>query len=453
MVIIGLLIIFIPIFLGMGIVFGIFYLLNKREFSPPRIRPVNDPETERVLLKYLPYYNGLGLDAREIFQGRMFALMESKNFVWRKSMKADKTQKIIISGILTQVLFGLNEYTLRHYKTIAVYPDRSEAKTGEPTGTIIVRWNEVEEYLSGKRSRHSLIYQLANMLRAGALGSNLRDQYFMIYIRKWMEEAAEVFRGSSSAHSLFKEAGAQNMNDFFAVCTEYFFTRPAALKAAHPALFNTTGILYNQDTSAPAGEMATSIREALLPDYLHDEAPEQIVLKPSPGQVINRISPALGLSILILLIQATLIDSLEAATSFFMLMTPIFVVALWPMLKNNSWHSFSANGITEHKYIPFPYRSRFFPYDRICTAELTWTDPPPSDSMLAELTEKAQGFYGLTIHFVNHRQPLKINHPFVSLGKDETEALCRFLKSGKTHLTVKGGWLVNSSVFYREIRT
>jgi Mlc titration factor MtfA (ptsG expression regulator) len=50
--------------------------------------------------------------------------------------------------------------------------------------------------------------------------------------------------------TLIDQYGATNPAEFFAVVTELFFERPAALRARHPALYGELEAFYQQDPAS-----------------------------------------------------------------------------------------------------------------------------------------------------------------------------------------------------------
>jgi hypothetical protein len=66
-------------------------------------------------------------------------------------------------------------------------------------------------------------------------------------------ETALIERGQS----MLRRYAATNAAEFFAVATEVFFERPAALAERHPELFETMTALYGLDPRPPEGAVST----------------------------------------------------------------------------------------------------------------------------------------------------------------------------------------------------
>lgn len=55
--------------------------------------------------------------------------------------------------------------------------------------------------------------------------------------------------------TVLNKYGAQNEAEFFAVATEAFFERPAALRASNPEVYQHLGEYYRQDPAAWADQI------------------------------------------------------------------------------------------------------------------------------------------------------------------------------------------------------
>jgi Mlc titration factor MtfA (ptsG expression regulator) len=79
--------------------------------------------------------------------------------------------------------------------------------------------------------------------------------HYRAWARVLGDEYAELTRDLHDGHaSLIDAYGATNPPEFFAVVTETFFERPAALKKKHPELYAALAGFYRQD---PAARTAT----------------------------------------------------------------------------------------------------------------------------------------------------------------------------------------------------
>ncbi len=180
--------------------------------------------------------------------------------------------KVTVAAQACILTLALSVDLYRRVQTILVYPSAYVAqderagglqsdspRLGEAhyRGPVILSWDDV---LHGGRHPHSgqnlVFHEFAHqldMLDGSVNGTPpLRSR---AEAERWQQIMTREFRHlrNDSVHghvTLLDQYGAQNEGEFFAVCTESFFTRSRALKHRHHALYELFRDYFKQDPAA-----------------------------------------------------------------------------------------------------------------------------------------------------------------------------------------------------------
>jgi Mlc titration factor MtfA (ptsG expression regulator) len=149
-----------------------------------------------------------------------------------------------------------------HPRDFGVVDDGSEGREGEAwyRGPVVLAWDAVlangrDPSLGRNLVLHEFAHQL-DFLDGASDGTpplKSREQY-----RRWHDVmSAEydklVLASERGRATLLDHYGATNPSEFFAVCTECFFTQPVAMTHRTPRLYQVLREYYGQD---PAGRIA-----------------------------------------------------------------------------------------------------------------------------------------------------------------------------------------------------
>lgn len=215
-----------------------------------------DDNLHRLLLKRSTYYQGLPDPLKKRFLIRTAMFMNYHSFEGRQGLEVTKEMAALISATAVQLTFGLDDFYMRHFDTIILYPDiylskaTGEMHRGETNvkGVIVLSWKHFEEGIATDADKLNLgLHELAHALDLSRLVKNT-DTYFFHYYKKWImvaEHGPDEVNGSND-HFLRAYAGA-NEREFFAVCIEHFFEDPDGFAAELPVLYHHLTILLKQD--------------------------------------------------------------------------------------------------------------------------------------------------------------------------------------------------------------
>ena len=244
-----------------------------------RARPRPFPRAWRAILeRTFPLYRLLPMADRERLHGQVQAFVAEKNFEGCGGLEMTDEIRVTIAAQACVLVLNLPEAgCYARLRSILVYPSTVvpvyaraavhgglETEGEEPVlgqswghGTVVLAWDSVKlGAATVDDGRNVVFHKFAHQLDqedGAADGTPYLDSASAL--RTWgvvmrehyaaLREAAEDGR-----ETLLDEYGATNPAEFFAVATEFFFEKPAALKRRHPALYAELASYYRQDPAA-----------------------------------------------------------------------------------------------------------------------------------------------------------------------------------------------------------
>jgi Mlc titration factor MtfA (ptsG expression regulator) len=229
------------------------------------------PPAERSALRRLcPLYARTPSAARAAAEERTLELLAMLRFMGCAGLAVTRTMRVLIAYQASLLLARLGTGPCRELGAVLIYPDdfvaprtvvdaagvvteAREPLSGETVDTarIVLSWAEVRAGLAADDGRNVVLHEFAHFLDH-ALDSALSRPGRGPGPRALLARELAALRSSVAAgeRTLIDPYGAQDPAEFFAVVTETFFERPAALRARHPELYRTLAGVYALD---PAG--------------------------------------------------------------------------------------------------------------------------------------------------------------------------------------------------------
>lgn len=218
-----------------------------------------NPAYRVTLQKYFPYYQRLDARNKDLFERRVQKFIHLKDFIPRGLTEVTDEMKTLIAASAIEITFGLPRIYFSHFKKILVYPDDYYSRItrlyhqGEVNlngGMIVLSWkNFAHGYIERHDGRNLGLHEMAHALRLenGILNNEygfLDDGDLKEWTRLSYEEIDLMSEGKSH---FFRDYGATNSQEFFAVAVEIFFERPEEFKRQKPELYKVLTQLLNQD--------------------------------------------------------------------------------------------------------------------------------------------------------------------------------------------------------------
>lgn len=211
-----------------------------------------------ILNKYFHYYGELADSQKEEFQQRVQDFIKGRDFRPAQGQEMTSEVKIMISAVAIQITFGLEKYMFPHFNTIIVYPEHYYSQIskryhkGEVNilGALVLSWSDLLEGLKHPDDAFNIgIHEFAHALYLENAIDNsdylFLDEQHLEQFQSVAVEKMNLIR--NNLNQLLRDYAGENIQEFFAVSSEFFFEKPIELKQQLPELYISLSKLYNQD--------------------------------------------------------------------------------------------------------------------------------------------------------------------------------------------------------------
>lgn len=210
------------------------------------------------LEKHFDFYQKLPSQSKAIFCKRVAVFMTSKKFIPREMNHVSQEMKVLISASAIQLTFGFPKVNLSWFRHILVYPESfySRANNAHHKGevnprskAIVLSWKDfVQGYLQ-KDGRNLGLHEMAHALRLENRITNSEFDFLDAEVlHEWEVRAQRTMEEiRNGIEEFFREYGATNNEEFFAVAVENFFERPKLFLEKHPKTYQILCRLLKQD--------------------------------------------------------------------------------------------------------------------------------------------------------------------------------------------------------------
>lgn len=228
-----------------------------------RRKPAPFPPAWRELLDArLPHCRTLTPELRARFEPRVQEFLDRKKFYGCNDLQLTEEMRVLIAGIACLLILRPDARVYPELRSVLLYPAAFWVRHQEPDedglvyddevlqlgesqdwGRVILSWEDVESALAGDEvnvAAHEFAHQLDT-------GEGAPDLPAYSRWSKVMQAAYDelVERGSP----VLDDYGTEGPAEFFAVATESYFQRGAALREHHPDLYALLHDYYLLDTA------------------------------------------------------------------------------------------------------------------------------------------------------------------------------------------------------------
>jgi Mlc titration factor MtfA (ptsG expression regulator) len=226
-----------------------------------------------IVDRNVPYQRRLSAEDRAELRGDVQVFLAEKTFEGCGGLVVTDEIRVTIAAQACLLLLHRETDDYPLLRSILVYPSAYVAPLKEPDeggviregtsvrlgeswgrGTVVLSWDDV---LRGAADIHDgqnvVLHEFAHQLdqEGGSVGGAPllpRRSMYVAWARVLGAEYARLRDDSARGKSgVLREYGATNPAEFFAVATECFFEKGAALRAKHPELYDELKLYYRQD--------------------------------------------------------------------------------------------------------------------------------------------------------------------------------------------------------------
>lgn len=256
-----LILLFPIILLGVPIYIVVKYLYERwRELKSMR-PPITDFASPEALSKLLndnnQYYSQLPPNYQHEFRERTKQMAE--HFKWltgKENQTITDEMKLLISASAVQLLFGLPQINLGAYDTIVVFDDKyyneltNYYHKGEVNNRFIIL--SYKHFLEGYANPNDKInlglHEMAHALDLSLFLSHSKKFFLRRLLENFILQTQQEYIDLQEGKlTFFRDYGATNPREFFAVAVEHFFEAPAEFEQNLPNMYREMCLLLNQD--------------------------------------------------------------------------------------------------------------------------------------------------------------------------------------------------------------
>lgn len=239
-------------------------------------------ERRGMLARQWPLWNRLGADERSRLERLASRFIAAKRWEAANGFELTEAMQVLIAAEACLLLLGFDDPAepdhafglYRGVGTVLVHPTTLVLEGQRATGTAglvssdpyailgqaqfggptILAWDAVSrEARHPGRGENVVYHEFAHKL--DMLDGVIDGTPPLVEgeaRERWIDVCTREFRALSrgTAGTLLRDYGAENPGEFFAVATEVFFTKPVAMRAEKPELYDVLRGFYGQDPAA-----------------------------------------------------------------------------------------------------------------------------------------------------------------------------------------------------------
>jgi Mlc titration factor MtfA (ptsG expression regulator) len=226
-------------------------------------------EYKNLLTKHVAFYRSINENGKRLFENK---INEFLGYVHISGVDTDveEIDKLLVAASAVIPIFGFPEWKYYNLREVILYPetfDKDEflsAKNGGNTLGMVGNGPMQRIMILSKPALHegfnnemgtdnTGIHEFVHLLdkEDGAVDGLPEALMNRKYAVPWLNLISENMIAINEGSSDINVYGATNKAEFFAVASEYFFSRPDLFKEKHRDLYNLMTTIFHQNPPAP----------------------------------------------------------------------------------------------------------------------------------------------------------------------------------------------------------
>ncbi|MFA8450546.1 MAG: zinc-dependent peptidase [Bacteroidales bacterium] len=259
------------IVVGLLVCVWIYYHLSKRKDLLKRIsrKPLKLKDIQ-FLQDNILFFRNLSEENKKRFE-KDIQIFLFKTKITPIDCSIERTDKLLVASSAVIPIFGFDTWNYPMLKEVLLYPHRFDQNyqtegmdrdilgmvgQGVLNGKMILSLPALRASFQNVGSCSNVgIHEFTHLID-GADGTTdglpqivMDKQYIIPWLNLIHKEIERIKKGNSDINPY----GATNQQEFFAVASEYFFSRPDLLKTRHPELYSMLSQIFRQDVESLIG--------------------------------------------------------------------------------------------------------------------------------------------------------------------------------------------------------
>ncbi len=253
----------LPLLLLVAIILFIVFATRKKKAQP-------FPADWRVVLeRKVPFYAQLPQLQKKRFESKMMQFLSEVTIEGVQTEVTDD-DRIYVAASAVIPIFGFENWSYNNLSTVLLYPDSFNRKlqfqadkegrsilgmvgTGNMRNQMILSKKALHHGFDNQTDKHNTaIHEFVHLVDGtdgmiDGIPERLLDKP---YVLPWVNEIHRKMEEINDDESDIRRYGGTSQVEFFAVASEYFFSRPKLLKRKHPELYKMLQQCFNQDLAS-----------------------------------------------------------------------------------------------------------------------------------------------------------------------------------------------------------
>jgi Mlc titration factor MtfA (ptsG expression regulator) len=242
----------------------VLYFLVFKKDAPKRV--ADQPQWHEPLLKQVSFYQKLNNKEQKVFRQRMAAFLE-ETYVDAVGFELEELDKILVAASAVIPVFKFKEWIYNNLSGVIIYPEnfnenlgyadhQTDRMIGGLIGTgrfenqmILSRTALYHGFKNNTDKLNTGIHEFVHLVDKIDGQTNGLPEVFLDkpYILPWMNLMHQEMDAINNDKSDIRSYAATNQAEFFAVTSEYFFSRPQLMKRKHPELYKMLELCFNPE--------------------------------------------------------------------------------------------------------------------------------------------------------------------------------------------------------------
>ncbi|HEY4150716.1 MAG TPA: M90 family metallopeptidase [Chitinophagaceae bacterium] len=253
-----------PVLVLVVIALVIFFFLIYKRAPKKAVLPAGYKE---MLAKHVAFYRSLDEAGKSRFEEKIKELLGYVR-IHGVDTEVDDLDRLLVAASGVIPIFGFPEWKYYNLKDVLLYPDTFNKENfssyshhrdvlgmvgdGAMQRVMILSKPSLHRGFEETRGKENTgIHEFVHLLdkedgSVDGLPEALMDKQ---YVLPWLHLITENINAIKEGKSDISLYGATNKAEFFAVASEYFFTRPDLFRQEHPELYNLMLKIFHQDPS------------------------------------------------------------------------------------------------------------------------------------------------------------------------------------------------------------
>lgn len=217
------------------------------------VAPVEQAETNTLLMEHVSFYQKLDKDGQGQFERRVLQFL-SVTQITGVGVVPTYLDKVLVAASAIIPIYHFPDWQYRNIQEVLLYGTsfNKEYKTegadrnvlgmvgdGAMNGQMILSLPSLRSGFKSADGHNTAIHEFVHLIDKADGSVDGVPEYLLAspYIIPWVKMMQEEIHKIRDAESDINPYGGTNNAEFFAVIAEYFFERPEALRGKHPRLY------------------------------------------------------------------------------------------------------------------------------------------------------------------------------------------------------------------------